>query len=387
MDEKILYMMPDGSDFHFNEIKDENRVVYISWSKKEIYKSYEKMFYDFYKCGECLLNEICLEDEDYEKTDMWFLATLYLVRHSFELALKSLLLKEFNGKKDIIKTHDISSLFREYTKFEKIPLNKVEIDWLVKYFKSIASIDLNSDNFRFEFSGEFVTRFSRQLLDKELITYNCEQAFYLLDKCIKKDINLNEENLNLNEDSDFIIDNGNYYDCLIDQKPYNRGFYEKIKGYIGASDFLYNCQDIDDNTKFFPIIFLCRNVIELTLKYIYFLPLTGITKELSEKYHNHIIYKKLWNNIKDVIYDYSRKTNQNLEVLKGVEIILIELEALDKEGLKFRYPTDCSLNYYYNQKKFDIKHIYEHLRMLINALVGIDSILEMASEYEMDLNR
>ncbi len=83
---------------------------------------------------------------------------------------------------------------------------------------------------------------------------------------------------------------------------------------------------------------------------------------------------------------YANETGNDLKIIDIVEAYILELDALDKNGDRFRYPTSYSLEYYHDGKKFDFKNIFQYMRALINFLEGCDSMLNAIADYESEMH-
>ena len=86
-----------------------------------------------------------------------------------------------------------------------------------------------------------------------------------------------------------------------------------------------------------------------------------------------------------MLQHYGSENNEGLEIIHIVEARIIELDALDKKGDRFRYPTSYSLEYYLNGKKIDVKHVYEYMREVINFFEACDFMLNAASDLEAEM--
>jgi hypothetical protein len=122
---------------------------------------------------------------------MWFLTGIFLIRHSIELGLKSLLCRVLSRKRDIQDAfedccHDVLMLFKKYldTGIEHF-LTQKEADWLTEYLESLEEVDKKSDMFRFPFEDDFLSKYRDKFLDNADVANNLLQAFALVKKCIE----------------------------------------------------------------------------------------------------------------------------------------------------------------------------------------------------------
>ena len=107
-----------------------------------------------------LLNEIYTSNYNNHKLDLWFLTGIFLLRHSIELGLKTLIIRVSESNPEIQNTfetygHNVDGLFSVYlTKNEKYLLYE-ENEWLKSYLASIEEDDAKSDMFRFHLNPSF----------------------------------------------------------------------------------------------------------------------------------------------------------------------------------------------------------------------------------------
>ena len=72
--------------------------VEIKWSHN-CFEDYKKLSLDFYECGYKTFEEVIDSGHDNVKSDMWFLAGIFLLRQSIELGLKALICRICKNKK------------------------------------------------------------------------------------------------------------------------------------------------------------------------------------------------------------------------------------------------------------------------------------------------
>ncbi|MSE05501.1 hypothetical protein GKC34_06640, partial [Lactobacillus salivarius] len=122
-----MYIWP-SSDMDFWKIENKGTEVVVKWSGNN-FLDYKRLAYQFYGCGYKILEEVINDRLNNVKSDMWFLTGIFLIRHSLELGLKSLLCRVLSRKKDIQDTfkkcgHDVALLLKKYDEylfFEIIP--------------------------------------------------------------------------------------------------------------------------------------------------------------------------------------------------------------------------------------------------------------------------
>lgn len=200
-----------SEDMDFWKINDEEMSVNIKWSRN-CFEDYKKLAYQFYECGYKVIMAVIEEDEDdIVKLDKWFLAGIFLIRHSIELELKALFCRVLHDNGDIQNTfcsnkHNVSVLFDEYLyKSSESFLTKDESDWLKKYLQSLVKIDEKSDMFRFPFENDFLEKYNDKFLDIVEVTNNLLQAFALIKKCIEKGVVSEEDKFDCRLKPEFFV--------------------------------------------------------------------------------------------------------------------------------------------------------------------------------------
>lgn len=377
MDEYLLEWPSEDMDFW--KIKNEEMSVNIKWSRN-CFEDYKKLAYQFYECGYEVIMAVIEDDEDdIVKLDKWFLPGVFLIRHSIELELKALFCRVLPDNGDIQNTfcsykHNVSVLFDQYMyRSSESFLTKDESDWLKKYLQSLVKIDEKSDVFRFPFENDFLKKYNGKFLDIVEVTNNLLQAFALLKKCIEKGLISEDDNFDFRLKTDFFVfssdENGN---CWLWQKDEYEGFYNRILGYNMVIDYVYNSQDIPNDIKFYPILFMFRNTIELCLKRLLYNSICKIEigKKSYSKRKSHYVKKDLWKNIKPVLVKYANDSGEDLSIIEIAEELFDEIDALDKKGDKFRYPTGYNLEYRFDNKKVDLSNVYTYYKSIINFLDG-----------------
>lgn len=126
-------------------------------------------------------------------------------------------------------------------------------------------------------------------------------------------------------------------------------FYGYIKGYKESADTLVdhalNSKNIAVlDTYIFPILFLYRQFIELSLKSLY---LEYADKTIEEKVQvikrvNHNLHK-MWNELKPTLIMLDDEDSEK-EIVNTVEIYILQYHDFDRSSFKFRYPIDKDYN-------------------------------------------
>ena len=129
------------------------------------------------------------------------------------------------------------------------------------------------------------------------------------------------------------------------------------------------------------------DAIELTLKCM-LLSRTAVNVEECVQRHkrkSHILYKDLWISVKPMIEHYAKEMGYDLNIVQLADTYLFDLSKLDKEGDKFRYPTDYGLVYSLQLTQVDYYQAVYWLIGIFNFVLGCSDMLDVAYEYECDM--
>jgi|GEM_PF-328585 len=388
----FLWILP-SADMDFWKINNEEMSVIIKWTRN-CFEDYKELAYQFYECGYKTFEDVIKNGYDNIKSDMWFLTGIFLIRHSLELGLKSLLCRVLSRKRDIQDAfedccHDVSMLFKKYSDTGRESfLTRDETEWLTEYLESLEEVDKKSDVFRFPFEDDFLIKYRNKFLDNVNVANNLLQAFALVKKCIEKGIVFEEDEFDHNLKPEFFVFTSHGLgNCYLWQKISDEGFHVKVTGYTKVIDYIYKNQQISNKVKLYPLIFMFRNTIELCLKRLFYSRVdNGVPlKIFYSKRKSHYIKKDLWKNVKPVIIKYVNASGEDLAVIDIVEKLLDEINSLDKNGDNFRYPTSYSLEYRIDHKKIDLSNVYTCLKAIINFFEGCDFMLDAIADYESEM--
>lgn len=379
-------------DMDFWKIKNKGAEVAIKWSR-DSFLDYKKLSYQFNDCGYKILEEVIQNGDNTDKSDMWFLTGIFLIRHSLELGLKALLCRVLPRNRDIQDAfekcgHDVSRLLKKYdeARHENF-LDNEEKSWLSKYCDSLEEVDRNSDVFRFPFDDKFLLKYRDKFLGNVEVANNLLQAFFLVKKCLEMGVITEEEKFDntLNPEF-FIFASDGRRNCYLWQSrsSLDEGFYVKIKGYTEGIDFIYRAKSIPNEDKLYPLLFMFRNNIELRLKILFYSRVKkGVSKNAFKlKRKSHRIKKDLWKNVKSMLVNYSVISDEYTEL---VEKMLFEIDKLDKNGDIFRYPTSYSLEYRFDDKILDLSNIYVYLKSIVCFLEYCYDTLDDIADAEQDI--
>ena len=385
--DKFIEIWP-SKNMKFDKIKNEEFKVTICWSHK-FFEDYRKMSYDFFECGNRTFEEVINGDADNVKADGWFLAGVYLFRQSIELGLKALICRTCKRNPDIQALfeeccHDLARLFQSYLEMNRNTcFTESEKDWLEAYLMSLESVDVKSDIFRFPFEGLFIEQHNETFLNNLDVANNLAQAFFLIRKEIEEGFVRPGEEFDESLKTEFLIfSTHGIGNCYIRRSPWDRGFYLIIEGYKSVIDYIFEDKEINNSSKIYPMMFLCRNTVELCLKQLLYRKVEkGVPVQIIRaKRKSHLIIKDLWKNVKPAILNHARIQGYDLGMIEIVEAHLKVINSLDKNGDNFRYPTSYSLEYRIDNMTLDLKNVYEYMRSIINFLDGCNSMLEMEEE-------
>lgn len=214
------------------------------------------------------------------------------------------------------------------------------------------------------------------------------QSYVLIKKCIERGIatEVDEFDRKLRPEF-FVFASHGIGNCYLQQRISDEGFHVKIISYSQVIDYIYQNQNITNKNKIYPLIFMCRNTIELCLKRLFYSRVyNGVPlKVFKSKRKSHLIKKDLWKNVKPVIKKYVNDFGEDRTTIDIVEGLLEEINELDKNGDNFRYPTSYSLEYCFDNKELDISNIYTYFKAIINFLDGCDSMLDDIADYQSEV--
>ena len=86
-----------------------------------------------------------------------------------------------------------------------------------------------------------------------------------------------------------------------------------------------------------------------------------------------------------MVEHYANEMGYDLSVLQMADTYLSKLSALDKEGDRFRYPTNYGLEYHLQLTKVDYYQAIYWLISIFNFVNGCSDMLDAAYGYECDM--
>ncbi|MDD6158395.1 MAG: hypothetical protein PUC52_03065 [bacterium] len=376
-----------------DDISNAQDVITFDWSGNRS-DDYIKLSESFYNASQVIITEIIDNYRDNAKCDQWFFPALYLYRQAIELLCKGLLItvvprKDITAKFTAYK-HNIIDLFSEYWNLSSNkPISNDELSWVCSYLTELETIDRESNLFRYPIKDGYLNQYKDDFLDIVDMANSIDQCYSIIYKCVDvKHIPLkysDDIDLSLKPKVLFFASHG-FGNCMLYTSPWDEGYYPHIQGYSNIAFFLLEKLD-KNHWSFLTIAFLIRHAIELALKCML---LSRTETNVSEKVQrskrrSHILYKDLWKSVKDMIEYYAKSMGYDLNVVYCADTYLSELSALDKQGDKFRYPTNYGLEYHLQLKRIDYYQAIYWLIGIFNFVNGCSDMLDAAYEYECDM--
>ena len=379
---------------NIKDIVNEEMKVHVKWSKKTD-EDYLELSRQYMNSSYITLKEIIEgQHNDNTKYDMWFLPGIYMMRQAIELLLKAGL--AVNGAKKselqgifIANKHNVNGLYNTFKDRYGIEnLNEAEQMWLEKYLCSIELVDSSSDLFRYPFKDEFMKQYGDKALDVWHMSNKLIYCYSTVNKMIFGEW-LDKIQLDIEEEPRFIqLAMTGINNCYLWDSPWGDGFHKQVTGYSEVATFLFEkFKESKDKVLFYPIVFLMRNAIEIGLKRLLHINMEkGIDEHIIKRKRNsHLLYKDLWNSIKPMLVYYSEEDNQDKETLDLVEIYIVELNSIDKNGDMFRYPCSFSNEYKFNDEEVDVENFYSYMLGLFHFIDSCDLWLDNIRNYEMEM--
>ena len=165
----------------------------------------------------------------------------------------------------------------------------------------------------------------------------------------------------------------------------NRSIYED--GYKLAADALVD-KLMEKRTRqdflVYPIVFLYRHYIELSLKHMIFLG-NKISKDEFRLPEHHRI-DALWSEARKILEEMNSGSPK--KVLDAVESCLKELARRDPTGEAFRYPMDLKRRHYFEkQEQVNLRHFRETMEKISSLFEGAVGYLLNALDCKREMER
>ncbi len=353
-----------------------------------------------------------LEHPDIGKLDTYFFSIAFLYRHCLELGLKAIAFQYINdneGRERFVKNtrHNLSVILEKIERVSVTIRPKEEIEWLRKYFDDLSQTDRESDSFRYPFHivrelDEYdweekyaIKRVFNEQTHVNLVKFanKFEAAYEIIRKWYLKEHDRAEE---WKEVDPIFIETGGYYyeQSVVGYKYIRDDFYPYTKAYLETANYLkwYMKNETDagnidcKNRLFLPMCYLYRNCVELSLKTIWFEETREDfqikCQQMRDKKHSII---GMWNKIKPYVLQYNSDAEE-AEYIDVIEDYCEQVQAIDSDASKFRYPMTKSMQLYFSQnKRFDFIHTGDFFEELNNILDGIDSQLNAMNEIKAEM--
>lgn len=204
---------PNGK---IDDITKSNRCIEINNDSRDLEGLFNEYAGYYYKAAHFIASYI-IEDSDslLSERNAYFLPMAFLYRHSIELLLKSLVLREGIGNTNFYNGHDLVLLLNELLLINQDLENEDYIKWLKEYLINLNKIDNQSDCFRYPFyvyEGTVFLFFTEQTcIDTVMFANKFEAAYEILNMW-------------------YIFEKPNF---AMDWKKYNSDFIDK------GNDFFY----------------------------------------------------------------------------------------------------------------------------------------------------
>lgn len=390
------YWLIDGSDFY--DVVNQESAFCMPW-KYNLYEDFICLSESYYSCAHTILSKIVNSSHDNEKCDMWFLPGMYMYRQAIELLCKSLIIPQINNKNQLTAIfvqykHNLKGLLEEYIRIvcrEKLPLNEDEIEWLAEYISNLETVDKESDLFRYPFKDDFMNLYANDFLDIVDMANGVEQCYSILFKCLDSshDPMKYASEIDCSISTDFLhFATHGFGNCQLYESPWGDGFYKQVVGYSEAAEYIFSQDNKSNGQKLlFPIAFLLRNAIELSLKRLLFIRNDFRVSDhiKSTKKNSHLLYRDLWKHIKPIIEHYAKDNNEDLLQIDIAEDYIKKLSVIDKNGDVFRYPVNYGLQYRFVGKILDFEHIYGWMQGIFNFLDGCNDMISAIYDFECEM--
>ena len=377
----------------FFEIKSNEHLVHINWSR-DYEKDYSNLADNFFVCAYETCKNVVESGHNNVKTDMWFLPAVYMFRQGIELVLKSLLCRTSVNNNTIINgfivcKHNLKALFDNYVNSGESYLLTDELNWLQHYLIDLENIDEKSDLFRFPFEDDFLSQYENKFLSIPYMGNNLLQCYSLIKKCLNKGLEADIIEFNSEREPKFLqFANHGIGNCYLWESLSDDGFHKQTVGYSEVSEYLlHRCNDLSNEQKVYPLLFLLRNTIELGLKRMFYKSISfSVPKYIfNSKRKSHLLSKDLWKYVKPMLEHYSATTGQNISEIVIVEQQINEISSIDKNGDMFRYPTSYSLEYKFDNKNIDLNNVYILMQGIYYFLDCCDDEFYRVEEFEADM--
>ena len=367
--------------------------VVITWKRKYDEDLYQ-MSKDFFSCAYRVTEDIVQEVHNIVKYDMWFLPCVYMFRQSIELILKALVARRIDKRHEFEVAlsddkHDLAKLFNRYIdSIDGLYITEAEKIWIQKYLDDIELVDSSSTLFRYPFKDEFISRYNNDFLDICEMGNSLLNAYAILSKEYNGIADDSIYEIETERDCKFLIfASDGFGNCQLWDSPWGDGFHKQVEGYSDVAEFIYEKYKNESNqNQIFPMFFLLRNAIEISLKRLLFSKVIhGVDLKKIRRTRNSHSLKELWNAVNDMVRSYANEHGEDLQYLDYLESGILELDDVDKKGDVFRYPFNYNLQYRFDGQRLDVDNVFDFMAGIFNILDGCSGMLTEIADYEAEM--
>ncbi|PPQ47522.1 hypothetical protein C5G87_15450 [Paenibacillus peoriae] len=404
-EEKTRWPKPNA-DFFKLGIQENRLILQCNPNLDEAFYDYA---FDFKKAANILTTHV-LSHPRIDRLDTYFFPIAFLYRHSLELILKAIALKNITGLEQgcqFVKDtfHNLSEILTTIEPFisEIVRTNRDEFLWLQNLFYDMNDIDRDSDSFRYPFSlkrdqGPFgestkffaIRPFFQEQLHINLVAFasKMEVAFSILNAYYKNDYMTRGSYKRYHPI--FLEKGGAYYGQSVLGYSYSRNkFGPYVKGYTESAEFLVEYVRLNPKNKkylFMPICYLFRNGIELAMKEILFEECScnfqEAARKVNRKKHKLI---GIFNIIEGEILRHARPSD-NDKTIDHVRHYVTQLHGFDTEADKFRYPVKKDLSPHFGLPvKLDFVAVTDFFSDLAHFFHGVFLMMSHQNELQAEI--
>jgi hypothetical protein len=175
-------------------------------------------------------------------------------------------------------------------------------------------------------------------------------------------------------------------------------FFIYSEGYKEAAVKLFACLDgsaWNANTLVYPLVFICRQFIELRLKEL--IICIRIIQDKSPEFPRGHNLKQLWETYEVLLKEVHTFQKDEKTTLQDLKRLILEFHALDPKSDGFRYPVNSDKVPSPSISNLDLGNFYSTMEKIINCFdwltdwlyhlkdLATDYYLEMKREYENEL--
>lgn len=169
-------------------------------------------------------------------------------------------------------------------------------------------------------------------------------------------------------------------------------FFIYSEGYKEAAVQLFKCLDgsaWNANTLVYPLVFLCRQFIELRLKEL--IICTRIIQDKPPEFPGGHNLKQLWETYEVLVKEIHTFQKDETIVLRDLKRLILEFHALDPKSDGFRYPVNSDKDPSFSISNLDLGNFCSTMEKIINSFDWFADWLyhlqDLASEYYLEMKR